>query len=143
MIAVVVFCAPVFYLLHLWSNYENIQRDLKHKSSIVVRPVVRDGSARDIGYIYSMRRETNVREGNLNLVWFVIVPATNVRYSCSYEDGYSEFRKGDSVAIIHTKSDEEGDYGFIVGLHDNEVGKVASVWNFDLITAEMDMPEDY
>jgi hypothetical protein len=136
-----VLCIPLLYLGHLYANYEKIQADLQRKSAIAVQPTVGAGDASEIGYIYSMRRETYIREGRLNLVWFVVVPATNIHYSCSYEAGFPDFKTGDSVGIIHTNSDEEGHYGYIIGLHDNKQGKVASVWNFNLDTAELDLPD--
>lgn len=133
---------PLLYLGHLYANYRKIQTELARKSATIVRPSVRNGDASDLGYIYSMRRETRIREGRLNLVWFVVVPATNVHYSCPYEEGYSGFRTGDSVRLVHTKKEEEGDYGYIVGLHANEQGKAALVWNFNLDAAEDNEPLD-
>jgi hypothetical protein len=97
---------------------------------------------RTLGYIYSMRRDTPIHDDELNLVWFVVVPATNVHYSCSYEGGFPDFKTGDSVRVIHTKSDEEGEYGYIIGLHDTEKDKVSEVWNFDLDTAMIETPTD-
>ncbi|MGA8086705.1 MAG: hypothetical protein WCA10_05315 [Terracidiphilus sp.] len=137
-----VVCAPLIYVGHLLSNYVKIRKDLQRKSAIVVHPTVGENEALDLGYIYSMRRDSLLREGRLNLVWFVVVPATNVHYSCPYEEGYSDFKTGDSVRLIHTTSEDGGDNGYIVGLHDNERDKVASVWNFNLDTVEPDMPDD-
>jgi hypothetical protein len=99
-----------------------------------------DNEASGFGYIYSMRRENYIREGRLNLVWFVVIPTTNDHYTCSYEAGYSDFKTGDSVRLIHTTSEDEGDYGYIIGLYDKESGKAASVWNFNLDSAEFEDP---
>jgi hypothetical protein len=132
----------LYYGIHLLRNYLQIKSDFKENSARIVHPSVGENQASDIGYIYSMRRETMIREGRLNLVWFVVIPATNVHYSCPYEYGYPDFKTGDSVRLIHTTSEEDGDNGFIVGLHENERDKVASVWNFDLDTAEFDDPGD-
>jgi hypothetical protein len=137
LVIIPVVSVPILYAGHLVANYERIQKNLERKSSLVVHPSVTDGNASDLGYIYSMRRETHVRDGELNLVWFVVVPATNVHYSCPYEAGYSDFKIGDSVRLIHTKSDEESDLGYILGLYDNERGQVASVWDFDLDASEI------
>lgn len=142
LLAIAIVCLPLVYIAHLVGNYLGIRRDLERKSAIVVHPRVGDNEASDIGYIYSMRRENHIREGRLNLVWFVVIPATNVHYSCPYEEGFSDFKTGDSVRLIHTTSEEEGDYGYIIGLYDKESGKAASVWNFDLDSAEFDDPRD-
>ncbi len=82
----------------------------------------------EIGYVYDMRDETLIREGSLNLVWFVVVPATNVHYSGVYDSGYADWNKGDSISIIHNKDDDEADYGYMVGLHGSKQGKATLAW---------------
>jgi hypothetical protein len=136
LVAIAIVCLTLLYVAHLIGNYIGIRKDLERKSAIVVHPRVGDNEASDFGYIYSMRREKLIREGRLNLGWVVVVPATNDHYSCSYEAGYSDFKTGDSVRLIHTTSEDEGDYGYIIGLYDKESGKAASVWNFNLNSAE-------
>ena len=135
-------CAALIYAGYKVRNHLKIQRYLDKKSAIVVHPKVGENDASDFGYIYSMRRDTPIHDDELNLVWFVVVPATNVHYTCSYEAGFPDFKTGDSVKLIHTKSDDEGDYGYIIGLHDKEQGKVTEVWNFDLDSAMLDVPID-
>jgi hypothetical protein len=135
-------CAALIYAGYKVRNHLKIQRYLDKKSAIVVHPKVGENDASDFGYIYSMRRDTPIHDDELNLVWFVVVPATNVHYTCSYEAGFPDFKTGDSVKLIHTKSDDEGDYGYIIGLHDKEQGQVTEVWNFDLDSAMLDVPID-
>ena len=130
-----VVCIAMAYGGYRLRNHLKIQWELERRSAIIVRPKVGDGDTSDFGYIYSMRRDTPVHDDELNLVWFVVVPTTNVHYSCSYEAGFPDFKTGDSVRLIHTKSDEDADEGYIIGLHDNEQGKVTEVWNFDLDTS--------
>jgi hypothetical protein len=131
-VAVVIVCVPVIYCGHLFANYMAIENDLEKKSARTLHPSVDEGNATDLAYIYNMRREMHIREGKLILVWFIVVPATNVHYSCSYESGFSDFKVGDSVKLIHTTSEDEGDYGYIVGLHEKEQGKVTAIWNFNM-----------
>jgi len=133
-----VVCAALFYAGYKVRNHLRIQRYLNRQSAIVVHPKIGDTDASDFGYIYSMRRDTPIHDDELNLVWFVVVPATNVHYSCSYHAGFPDFRTGDSVRLIHTTSEDEGDYGYIVGLHDAEHGKVTEVWNFNSDNADFD-----
>jgi len=127
-----VVCVPLFYLGHLYANYEKIQTELTRASAVVVHPTVKDGEVSEIGYIYDMRRDTYIREGHMNLVWFIAVPATKDRYSCSYAEGFPDFKVGDGVKIIHPKSGEDADYGYIIGLHDQERGKTTAVWSIDM-----------
>jgi len=75
-----------------------------------------------------MRNETHIREGRLNLVWYVVVPDTNVHYSGVYDSGYADWKNGDSVWIIHNKDDDEADYGYLVGMHEPKQGKATLVW---------------
>lgn len=121
-----------------------IQSELREKSSRVVRPSVDDESVSEIGYVYSMRRETYIREGRLNLVWFIAVPSKNTRWSCSYQAGFPDFKVGDGVRIIHKRSDVNAvDYsGYVIGLHDKERGKVTDVWALDLDELEMDIIDE-
>jgi hypothetical protein len=133
-IVCLVMCVPLLYGGHLLANYQGTQKDLAQKSTRTIHPSVDDDDASDLGYIYNVRREIYIREGKLVLVWFVVVPATNVHYSCSYDAGFSDFKTGDSVRLIYTKSEDAGDYGYIVGLHDKEQGKVTSIWNFNMDT---------
>jgi hypothetical protein len=128
----------LYYGVHLLMNYIHLEKEFRENSAKIAHPRVFENQASDIGYIYSMRRETLIREEKLNLVWFVVVPTTNIHYSCPYEYGYPDFKTGDSVRLIHTTSEDEGDYGYIVGLHDQEQGKATAIWNFDLDTAELD-----
>ena len=92
-----------------------------------------------------MRRDTWIRRGEWNLVWFIAVPTTNIRYSAAYTEGFQGFKIGDGVRLIHIKADvNANDYtGYIIGLHDNERGQVANVEAIDLDELEMDLgPEN-
>jgi hypothetical protein len=122
------FGLPIWYVAHLIRNYVKIERELHHNEAYVVHPKVTDTDKAEIGYIYELRNETEIREGRLNLVWFVVVPATNVHYSGIYDSGYTGWKKGDSIQIIHNKDDDEADYGFLVGLHEPKQGKATFVW---------------
>jgi hypothetical protein len=141
---VVVIALPCAYGIHLYKNYVKIQRELHEKSSRIVRPEVDDESVSEIGYVYSMRRETYIREGRLNLVWFIAVPSENTRWSCSYQAGFPDFKVGDGVKIIHKRSDVDTvDYsGYVIGLHDKEQGKVTDVWVLDEDELEMDIIDE-
>lgn len=90
-----------------------------------------------------MRNELFLQADNrVNLVWFIKVPATGGRYSCPYEEGFADFRKGDDVRLIRPKDlKSEAGYGYIVGLHEKLTGRVALVWVIDVDELEMDIPE--
>jgi len=77
-----------------------------------------------------------------NLVWFIKVPATGTRYSCQYEYGLPDFKKGNDVLIVHPKDLTDGSgSGYVIGLHEKLTGKVALVNVNDEAELEMDMPE--
>jgi hypothetical protein len=124
---------PCAYGVHLYQNFLKIQTDFRKSVDQTVRPVEDDESVSEIGYLYSMQRETHIRRGEFNLVWFIAVPATGKRYSCSYQAGSPDFAVGDGVRIIHKKSDvvNEGYTGYLIGLHQRNAGKVAEVRALD------------
>jgi hypothetical protein len=128
---------------HMLYRYTKIRKDSAMRAAQVVRPKQDDDDVAEIGYIYSMRDEVFLRDENrVNLVWFIKVPATGARYSCSYERGFPDFRKGDDVRIIRQKNlEDEAGYGYVVGLHDKLTGKAALVYVNDEEQLEMDMPE--
>ncbi|MFZ0392262.1 MAG: hypothetical protein WBX09_09535 [Terracidiphilus sp.] len=141
LVVILIVGLPVAYCVHLYDNYRKIQADLRRNSQRVVQPSVDDTSVSEIGYIFSIRRDTYIREGRLNLVWFIAVPETGSRYSCSYEAGFPDFKVGDGVRIIHKKDDVDNvDFtGYIIGLHEKEQGKTTEVWALDLDELEMDL----
>jgi hypothetical protein len=128
---------------HMLYRYMKIREDSAKRAAQIVQPRLDDDDAGEVGYIYSMRNELFLRDDDrVNLVWFIKVPVTGARYSCSYERGFSDFRKGDDVTIIRPRNVEgEADYGYVVGLHDNLRGKVALVWVIDEEQLEMEIPE--
>ena len=128
---------------HMLYRYMKIREDSAKRAAEVVRPSQDDDDVAEIGYIYSMRDEVFLRDENqVNLVWFIKVPATGARYSCSYQRGFPDFRKGDDVRIIRPKNlEDEAGYGYVVGLHEKLTGKAALVWVIDEEHLEMDMPE--
>jgi hypothetical protein len=132
------------YGIHLYKNYVKIQSELREKASWLVRPRLDDESVSEVGYVYDMRRETYIRESRLNLVWFIVVPSENTRWSCSYEAGFPDFKVGDGVTIIHKKTEiDPDDYtGYVIGLHDKEQGKATRVWALDEDQLEMDLYEE-
>jgi len=117
------------YGIHLALNYQKVHVKIRKEAAYRIEPKVEEGSITETGYIFSMRKETSIREASFNLVWFVAVPATGERYSCSYDGGFQDFRVGDGVTLIHPKSDEDSAYqpSYIVGLHDKEQGKASLV----------------
>lgn len=125
---------------YMLDRYIKITQDSARRAAVVVRPRQRDGDIAEIGYIYSMRDDIFLDEENrVNLVWFVKVPATGARYSCAYQEGFSEFHKGNDVRIIRANNLETVDgYGYIVGLHEKLKGKAAWVWVIDEEELEMD-----
>ena len=134
---------------HMLYRYTKIRADSAKRAAVVVRPKGDDDSVSEIGYIYSMRDEIFLRDENrVNLVWFIKVPATGARYSCSYEEGFPEFRTGDDVSIIRPRDlTSQAGYGYVVGLHEKLEGKSALVWVVDEEQLEMDIdppdPPDY
>jgi hypothetical protein len=124
-------------------RYVKIREDSAERAAEVVRPRQNDDDVAEIGYIYSMRDEGFLGDENrVRLVWFVKVPATGARYSCSYEYGFPGFRTGDDVRIIRPKDlKHEAGYGYVVGLHEKLTGKAALVWVNDEEQLEMDLPE--
>lgn len=135
-IVVAVLAWPCAYGIHLYRTYVQIQNEFRDNSSRIIRPKMDDESVSEIGYIYSMRRETYLRgeAPGLNLVWFIAVPSANTRWSCSYEAGFPDFKVGDGVRVIHKRSGvDTSDYsGYLIGLHDNEQGKATRVWALDM-----------
>jgi hypothetical protein len=145
MLYIAVGCAALLYVIHVGLNYRKIEKKLESDSAVVVHPVMGEHDVAEIGYIYEMRREHLLTEGRLNLVWFVVVPSTNVHYSCSYEEGFADFETGDGVRLIHRGADDDpdgADYGDIVGLHGREQGKTAMVWVIDADRAELELGPD-
>ena len=128
---------------HMLYRYVKIRADSAKRAAAVVRPRQGDDDVAEIGYIYSMRDEVFLRDENqVNLIWFIKVPSTGARYSCSYERGFPDFRKGDDVRIIHPNNvEDEAGYGYVVGLHEKLTGKAAFVWVIDEEQLEMSMPE--
>jgi len=128
---------------HLLYRYIKVQQDANRRAAAVIRPVIDNDDVAEIGYVYSMRDEIYLREvPEKNLVWFIKVPATGARYSCQYEYGFPEFRKGDDVRIIHPRDLTEGSgEGYIIGLHEKLTGKTALVNVNDEEELEMDIPE--
>jgi hypothetical protein len=122
-------------------RYTKIRADSEKRATAVVYPKEDEDSVSEIGYIYSMRDEVFLRDENqVNLVWFIKVPATGNRYSCSYERGFPEFRIGDDVRIIRPKDMEsDAGYGYVVGLHEKISGKAALTWIVDENQLDMDI----
>jgi hypothetical protein len=128
--------AAVGYTGYLGYNYRTIRLDLEKKAAVKVVPNVADDEVSEAGYIFSMRRETNLRRGDWNLVWFIVVPSTNMRYSVPYWYGYQDFKTGQVVNLIHVKDgidpDKSSSREYIVGLYEKEKGKSAQVGVVDL-----------
>jgi len=143
LLAVVVICLSCAYGIHLFRNYARIQADMRSRGGHIIRPAVDDESVSEIGYLFSMRRDKYIREGRFNLVWFIAIPATNTRYSCVYEAGFPDFKVGDGVRVIHKRAGIDAmDYtGYVIGLHEREMGKVAEVEAVDL--EQLNDPPDY
>jgi hypothetical protein len=134
----------VGYGIYMLNRYIQVEIDLNRRSAIRIQPQSDDNSISEIGYIESMRDELFLHEDNtINLVWFIKVPATGQRYSCSWESGFSRFEKGDDVRIIRPKDlSKEAGYGYIVGLHNELEGKASQVWVIDEESLEIDLEPD-
>lgn len=143
-IIVLAILAAAGYGLYMLYRYLQVESDLSERSASIVQPKVDDDSVSEIGYIYQMRNELFPKDDNkINLVWFVKIPATGERYSCSWERGFSEFKTGDDVQLIRPKGlITEAGFGYIVGLHDERRGKASLVWVIDEETLEMDLEPD-
>ncbi len=126
---------------HMLYRYVKIREDSAERAAEIVRPTQGYDDVAEIGYIYSMRDEVFLREENrVNLMWFIKVPATGARYSCSYERCFPEFREGDDIRIIRPKNVAvDAGFGYIVGLHGKLTGKAAVVWVIDEEQLEMDI----
>lgn len=126
---------------HMLYRYMKIRADSAKRAAVVVRPRMDEDDVAEIGYVYEMRDEVFLRDDNqVNLVWFIKVPGTGARYSCSYEDGFPDFRRGDDVKIIHPRDFSDGSgYGYIVGLREKLQGKAALVNVNDEDDLEMDL----
>lgn len=135
-----VLCGGLYYVTHLALNYRKIQKDIRETAATVVEPVTHEGDLTEIGYIFSMRRDRDIREGTWNLVWFIAIPEKGVRYSCKYEEGFQDFKVGDGVKIIRKNVDlaEDPEDSYIVGLHDKEQGKASIAWTNDLDILELE-----
>ena len=140
-IIVVAIIVGAGYGIYMLNRYLKIEADFNRRSATVVQPKVDEESVSEIGYVYSMRRDVFIRPDNtLNLVWFIKVPATGRRYSCSYEDGFPEFQTGDDVQIIRPKDAESKEgMGYVVGLHEERRGKTALVSINDEESLELDL----
>ncbi len=128
---------------HVLYRYVKITSDLAKRAAAIVHPKEDEDSVSEIGYIYAMRDEIFLRDDNrVNLVWFIKVPATGDRYSCPYENGFADFRKGDDVRLIRPKDlESESGYGYMVGLHEKLTGRAALVGVIDVDELEMAIPE--
>lgn len=127
---------------HMLYRYMKIRTDSAKRAVVVVRPKQDEDDVAEVGYIYEMRDETFLRDENqVNLVWFIKVPATGSRFSCSYDHGFPDFKQGDDVRIIRPKDQSEAGYGYVVGLHEKLTGKAALVWVIDEDELGMNMPE--
>jgi hypothetical protein len=128
------------YGIHMLDRYMKISADSRKRAAVIIHPRYDEGSVSEIGYVYSMRNEIFLRgDDRINLVWFIKVPATGSRYSCSYERGFPAFRVGDDVRLIRPKDlAEDAGYGYVIGLHDKVSSKVALVWVNDEDQLEMD-----
>lgn len=142
LVILVIVGLPVGYAVHLVRNYLAIQKELSENEARQVVLRTDENSQVETGYIYAMRRDTQIRDKNLNLVWFIVVPSTNDHWSCSYQYGYSRFRVGDSVQIVRQKNaDQTLDYtGYILGQFLQEKGKVTNAWILDLDELEAEDP---
>jgi hypothetical protein len=120
-----------------------VETSARQKAAWHLEPVVDGESVEEIGYIFEVRVQDDLRAGERAIHWFVRIPATNRRFSCGWESGYPGFTKDDAVKLIHKRPEiDEGDYsGFVVGLHGSKSGKSAAVWVLDLETLELDAGE--
>jgi hypothetical protein len=130
----------VVWYLHASRELETVALQ---KEDWNLAPVVDSDSVEEVGYIYEVKVQNRLWERERSIYWFVRVPATNKRYSCSWESGYPGFAREDAVKIIHKKPEiDDGDYsGFIVGLHGSKSGKSAAVWALDIEDIELDLDE--
>lgn len=130
----------LYYGVHLALNYQKVHAQIRDEAAYVIQPKVLEGSVSEIGYIFSMRRETSIEDADFNLVWFIAVPATGERYSCKYGGGFQDFKVGDGVTFIHPKSDQYSvDHSsYIVGIHDKEQSKASLVSVDNLVELELD-----
>lgn len=130
---ILAFVGGAIYGAYMLYRYIKVETDLKRRSAVTIHAEVDNQSVEEFGYIYSKRDELFLKDDNTeNLVWFIDVPQTGARYSCSFEEGFSKFKVGDNVRLIRPKdTDDEAGYGYVVGLYYKETGKAAAVWVID------------
>jgi hypothetical protein len=120
--------------------YVEVGKNTQEKENMTVVPKVDSSSVAEIGYVFEARNEIDYSDRIRKAMWWVKVPTTNKRYSCSWEGGFRGFEESDGVQIIHKLGGphEVTWDGYIIGLHGKKQGRVALVWALDVDDIEMD-----
>lgn len=117
---------------------QKLDADTKSRERWERSPFVDTDSVAEEGKIYGERRRIDwgawtFENPSRHIQWWVIVPSTKARFSCSWGTGYSGFRDGDVITIIHPRNISEGSFeGFIVGLQGDKKDRAAGVSGIDV-----------
>jgi hypothetical protein len=117
-----------------------LDKNTERVENIKVVPEVDADSVSEMGYIFEVRDKINYSDQTRTVMWWVKVPYTDKRYSCSWEGGFRGFVENDGVRIIHKRGDphEVNWDGYVIGLHGKKQGKAALVWALGLDDIETD-----
>jgi hypothetical protein len=117
-----------------------VEKNTERVENIKVAPEVDSDSVSEIGYIFEVRDQIDYSDRVRKVMWWVKVPYTDKRYSCSWEGGFRGFELNDGVRLIHKRGgkDQSSYDGYIIGLHDKKQGRAALVWALDVDEVEMD-----
>ena len=80
-----------------------VEGNTRRTEAWIVPPTVDEESVSEVGYVRRLKSEISFLEHKREIMWWVKVPETNRTYACSWRSGYSGFRQGDGVRIIHKR----------------------------------------
>jgi len=130
----VLLALPCTYALFLLFNYASIEFDLWRRGRVEVRPMADSRSLAEDGLVVAVRRERKLREKQFSLEWLVIVPSTGEGFSCTYQEGFAGFEKGDTVTFVHTPVELENPDApaYLIGHNHQKENKVVRVEPIEL-----------
>lgn len=106
-------------------NFATIEFGFWRREAVTVRPIGGNQSVAEDAVILAVRRARDVRQRQFSLEWLVVIPSTGEGYSCSYEEGFAGFEKGDTVRFVHTPIEMEvpDAPAYLIG-HNQKVARV-------------------
>lgn len=135
-ISLLVIATP-FCAYYGWKAYK-FDKHIQEMERFEVIPITDKNTISEIGYIWDKKSEYNFSLDRKLIIWWIKIPATDVLYICHYQAGYLDFRKGDSVKLIHQKNDGENEdsNAYIMGLHLRIKDKLVQVTAVDAADIE-------